>query len=55
MREYEIVDTIGDCGICGRKPGGTEGYHRKCDWLKTSYGEGLRFKLLRSREFGDIG
>jgi L-amino acid N-acyltransferase YncA len=59
MREYEIVDTnadnIGACGICGRKPGRTEGHRRKCDWLKKRYAEGLRFKVLRSREFGDIG
>ena len=59
MREYEIVDTnadnIGGCGICGRKPGRTEGHRRKCDWLKKRYAEGLRFKVLRSREFGDIG
>ncbi|MHC4626506.1 MAG: hypothetical protein ACYTDV_05955 [Planctomycetota bacterium] len=38
MRDYDIVDTnaynIDGCGICGRKPGTTEGYRRKCDWLK---------------------
>ncbi len=59
MREYEIVNTnadnIGGCGICGRKPGRTEGHRRKCDWLKKRYAEGLRFKVLRSRQFGDIG
>ncbi len=59
MRDYEIVDTnadnIGGFGICGRKPGRTEGHRRKCDWLKKRYAEGLRFKVLRSREFGDIG
>jgi L-amino acid N-acyltransferase YncA len=59
MRDYEIVDTnadnIGGCGVCGRKPGRTEGHRRKCDWLKKRYAEGLRFKVLRSREFGDIG
>ena len=59
MRAYEVVDTnadnIGGCGICGRKPGRTEGHRRKCDWLKKRYAEGLRFKVLRSREFGDIG
>ena len=27
----------------------------KTDWLKERYVEGLRFKVLRSREFGDIG
>jgi N-acetylglutamate synthase-like GNAT family acetyltransferase len=59
MRDYEIIDTnadnIGGCGICGFKPGRTEGYRRKCDWLKNRYAEGLRFKVLRSREFGDVG
>ena len=59
MKEYEIIDTnadnIGGCGVCGRKPGRTEGYRRKCDWLKKRYAEGLRYKVLRSREFGDIG
>ena len=59
MREYEIIDTdadnIGGCGICGRKPGRTEGHRRKCEWLKKRYAEGLRFKVLRSRESGDVG
>jgi GNAT superfamily N-acetyltransferase len=59
MKEYEIIDTnadnIGSCGICGCKPGRTEGHRRKCDWLKKRYAEGLRFKVLRSRQFGDIG
>ena len=59
MREYEVVDTnadnIGGCGVCGRKPGRTEGHRRKCEWLKKRYAEGLRFKVLRSREFGDVG
>lgn len=59
MKDYEIIDTnadnIGGCGICGRKPGRTEGYRRKCDWLKKQYAEGLRYKVLRSRESGDVG
>jgi len=59
MREYEVVDTdtgnIDGCDICGRKPDRTEGYRRKCDWLKKCYAEGLRYKVLRSREYGDIG
>ncbi len=59
MKDCEIIDTnadnIGGCGVCGRKPGRTEGHRRKCDWLKKRYAEGLRFKVLRSREFGDIG
>jgi len=59
MREYEIVDTnaenIGRCSFCGRKDPNNEGYRRKLDWLKKRYPEGLRLKVLRSREFGDIG
>ena len=59
MREYEVVDTnadnIGGCGFCGYKSGKNEGHRRKSDWLKKRYAEGLRFKVLRSAEFGDIG
>ncbi len=59
MKEYEIVDTnaenIGGCSFCGRKNPNNEGYRRKSDWLKKHYPEGLRLKVLRSREFGDIG
>jgi len=59
MSEYEIVDTnaenIRGCGICGRKNPNNEGYRRKCDWLKQCYAEGLRYKVLRSRESGDVG
>ncbi len=59
MIEYEIVDTnadnIGGCALCGYKSGKNEGRRRKLDWLKKRYAEGLRFKVLRSRTFGDIG
>jgi hypothetical protein len=59
MREYEVVDTNADnidgCSFCGYKGGKNEGHRRKSDWLKNRYAEGLRFKVLRSREFGDIG
>jgi len=59
MREYEIVDTnadnIGACSLCGNKSDKNEGRRRKSDWLKQRYAEGLRFKVLRSRECGDIG
>ena len=59
MGEYEIIDTnadnIGGCGICRYKSGKNEGRRRKLDWLKKRYAEGLRFKVLRSRECGDIG
>lgn len=59
MREYEIVDTnaenIGACSLCGNKAVKNEGHRRKADWLKQRYAEGLRYKVLRSRAFGDIG
>ena len=59
MRVYEIVDTnadnIGACSFCGYRAGKNEGHRRKSDWLKKRYAEGQRFKVLRSREFGDIG
>jgi ribosomal protein S18 acetylase RimI-like enzyme len=59
MREYEIVDTdahnMSACCFCGYKPGRTEGHRRKCDWFKKRYAEGLRYKVLRAHEFGDIG
>ena len=59
MRDYEIVDTnaenIGVCSLCGNKAAQNEGDRRKSDWLKRRYAEGLRYKVLRSREFGDIG
>jgi len=59
MREYEVVDTnadnIGGCSFCGYKSGKNEGHRHKSDWLKKRYAEGLRFKVLRSRRFGDVG
>ena len=41
--------------LCGCKDGKHEGRCRKLDWLKKRFAEGLRYKVLRSREFGDIG
>jgi L-amino acid N-acyltransferase YncA len=59
MREYEIVDTnvdnIGGCSFCGNKNPKNLGHRRKTDWLKQRYAEGLRYKVLRSEKFGDIG
>src|SRR5512137_2380302 len=59
MREHEIVDTSADnidgCSFCGYKDANNLGHRRKTDWLKGRYAEGLRFKVLRSRRFGDIG
>jgi N-acetylglutamate synthase-like GNAT family acetyltransferase len=59
MKEYEIIETspenIGGCSFCGYKNPDNLGHRRKTDWLKERYAEGLRFKVLRSRESGDIG
>jgi GNAT superfamily N-acetyltransferase len=59
MSDYQIIDTdaenIGGCGFCGRRDPNNEGYRRKSEWAKKRYLEGLRLKVLRSREFGDIG
>ncbi len=54
MSEYEIIDTnadnIGGCSFCGYKDANNLGHRRKTNWLKERYAEGLRFKVLRSRE-----
>ncbi len=59
MREHEIIDTnaenIDGCSFCGYKDANNLGHRRKTDWLKERYAEGLKFKVLRSRRFGDIG
>jgi hypothetical protein len=59
MKDYEILDTdagnISSCSLCGYKDANNLGHRRKTDWLKARYAEGLRFKVLRSRRFGDIG
>lgn len=59
MSDYEIVDTNADnidgYSLCGNKDANNLGLRRKCEWLKKRYAEGLRYKVLRSREFGDIG
>jgi ribosomal protein S18 acetylase RimI-like enzyme len=59
MREYEVVDTNADnidgCSLCGNKNANNLGHRRKANWLKERYAEGLRYKVLRSEKFGDIG
>ena len=59
MTDYEIVDTnaenIRNCSLRVYKDANNLGHRRKTDWLKERYAEGLRFKVLRSRRFGDIG
>lgn len=59
MSDCEIVDTNADnlegCALCGYRNANTLGYRQKALWLKDRYAEGLKFKVLRSRKFGDIG
>jgi hypothetical protein len=59
MSDYEIVDTNADnidgCSLCGHKNANNLGHRRKATWLKERYGEGLKYKVLRSREFGEVG
>jgi GNAT superfamily N-acetyltransferase len=57
--KYETIDAdagnIGDCTLCGNKPRRNEGHRLKSAWLKERFAEGLRYKVLRSRQSGDIG
>ncbi len=59
MTDYEIVDTdaenVSSCSLCRYKAPNNLGRRRKMDWLKQRYAEGLTYKVLRSRRFGDIG
>jgi L-amino acid N-acyltransferase YncA len=59
MSDYQIIDTdahnIGGCSLCGNKNANNLGRRRKMHWLKERYAEGLRYKVLRSEKFGDIG
>ena len=59
MSEYHVVDAnadiIGGCSLCGYQSGTNEGRRRKLAWLQRRFAEGLRYKVLRSREFGDLG
>jgi GNAT superfamily N-acetyltransferase len=59
MSDYEIIDTnadnIGGCSHCGNKNANNLGHRRKTNWLRERYTEGLRYKVLRSEKFGDVG
>lgn len=59
MSDYEIIETnagnIDRCSLCGNKDANNLGRRRKADWLKERYAEGLRYKVLRSGKFGDVG
>ena len=59
MSDYRIIDTNADnisgCSLCGNKIPNNLGHRRKANWLKERYAEGLKYKVLRSEKFGDIG
>jgi len=59
MNDDQIIDTnagnIGGCSLCGNKQANNLGLRRKTNWLKQRYAEGLRYKVLRSEKFGDVG
>lgn len=59
MSDYHIIDTNADnidgCSLCGNKSADNLGHRRKTNWLKNRYAEGLRYKVLRSEKFGDVG
>ena len=59
MSDYQIIDTNADnisgCSLCGNKNANNLGRRRKMNCLKERYAEGLRYKVLRSEKFGDIG
>jgi L-amino acid N-acyltransferase YncA len=59
MSDYQIIDTNADiiagCGHCGNKNANNLGHRRKTNWLRNRYAEGLRYKVLRSEKFGDVG
>jgi GNAT superfamily N-acetyltransferase len=59
VSDYQIIDTnadnVGGCSHCGNKNTNNLGYRRKTNWLRERYAEGLRYKVLRSEKFGDVG
>ncbi len=59
MSDCQVLDTnarnIGACSLCGNKKANNLGHRRKTDWLRERYAEGLRYKVLRSEKYGDIG
>jgi GNAT superfamily N-acetyltransferase len=59
VNDYQVIDTntdnVGGCGHCGNKNANNLGHRRKTNWLRERYAEGLRYKVLRSEKFGDVG
>jgi N-acetylglutamate synthase-like GNAT family acetyltransferase len=59
MNKAEIRDmteeNIFDYGFCGTKSIEHEGCRRKAEWFKKRLSEGMRYKVLYSKEKGTIG
>jgi L-amino acid N-acyltransferase YncA len=59
MNKAEIIDmtkdNIFDYGFCGTKSIEHEGCRRKAEWFKKRLAEGMRYKVLYSKEKGAVG
>jgi N-acetylglutamate synthase-like GNAT family acetyltransferase len=59
MSQAEIRDmneqNIFDYGFCGTKSSEHEGCRRKAEWFKKRLNEGMRYKVLHSKDKGTIG
>lgn len=59
MSEVRIIDmdagNIFDYGFCGTKNPQHEGCRRKAEWFKKRQKEGMKYKVLHSREKGTVG
>jgi predicted GNAT family acetyltransferase len=59
MDDVEIIeineDNITEHSLCFYKNPKVEGYKIKCEWLKNRFLEGLRYKILYSKNDGDVG
>jgi len=59
VSDYRVIDTDADniagCSHCGNKNANNLGHRRKTNWLRERYAEGLRYKVVRSKQFGDVG
>ena len=57
--KVEIIDVgaenIRDFGFCGFKRITQEGYRRKTAWLKKRFAEGMKIKVLHTRDEGTVG
>ena len=59
MSAVEVVianpENIAEFSFCGFKDQKKEGYQKKLAWFKQRFEEGLVYKILRSKENGDLG